>query len=67
MGWGAKYFEAREARQNFLAPHPKLGNRWDTRVSGGALFSLLFINQKDEWCLTSEGGALTIFLAGALG
>ena len=63
MGWGVKDFDVREARENFLAPHPKLANRWGRHRFWW--FSLLRqLKAFYEWCLTSEGGALTIFEVG---
>ena len=68
MGWGAKDCDGREAREHFLAPHPKFAYMWGPRSSGGALtFHRYFLINQDnkkkpstnEWCQTSEGGSLT--------
>ena len=38
-----------DAREKFLAPHPKLANRWGARGSGGVpTFHFYFLTNKDN-------------------
>ena len=66
VGWGAKDCDGREAREHFLAPHPKFAYRSGPRGSGRALtFDRYFLINEDnkknlyERMVLTEGGSLT--------
>ena len=58
VGWGAKDCDGREAREHFLAPHPKFAYRSGPRGSGRALtFDRYFlINQENKKNLLRTNG-----------